>query len=249
MAEDDIDAARLYHLNSSNVRTAISQLPPDPERKPRARRVHPGARRIALPGADLDLQMPLGAALAARRSQRDYAETILPQLLLGRLLYACAAVNGALSFEGIVTGARSYPSGGALYPLELYPVLQRVEGIDDGIYHYDPWTHELEEVRTGNFHEQFAAMTIGQGMLAKANAILFFTAIFERSMWKYGQRGYRYTWLEAGHLGQNLYLAAGALGLAPVALGGFYDAEANALLGAGEGEETIYAICIGQPRS
>jgi len=249
MPEHDIDAARLYHLNSANVRTAIPQLPPDPERKPLARRVHAGARRISLPGADLRLEMPLGDALALRRSRRDYAETTLPQLLLGRLLYSCAAVTGEMSLEGITAGTRTYPSGGGLYPLEVYPVLQRVEGIDDGIYHYDPWSHELEEVRPGNFHAQFAAMTLGQEMLAVANAILLITALFDRSMWKYGQRGYRYTCIEAGHLGQNLYLAAGALGLAPVALGGFYDAEANALLGVGAGEETIYAVCIGQPRS
>lgn len=249
MAERDIDVAALYHLNSSNVRRATSQVAPDPERKPPARRIHSGARRVALPGADLDIALPLGAALASRRSMRDYAETTLPKLPLGKLLYACAGVNGTISFEGVVLGARTYPSGGGLYPLEIYPVLQRVEGIADGIYHYDPFAHELEEVRLGNFHAEFAAMTFGQDMLATANAILFITAVLERSMWKYGQRGYRYVWIEAGHLGQNLYLVSGALGLAPVALGGFYDAEADALLGVGGAEKTIYAICVGQPRS
>jgi SagB-type dehydrogenase family enzyme len=249
VAERDIDVAALYHLNSSNVRTTPGQLPPDPERKPPVQRVHPGARRITLPGADLDIARPLGDALASRRSLRDYSDEILPKLLLGKLLFACAGVNGTLSFEGITLGARTYPSGGGLYPLEIYPVLQRVEGIADGIYHYDPFAHELEEIRAGNFHDRFAAMTFGQDMLATANAILFITAVFERSMWKYGQRGYRYVWIEAGHLGQNLYLVSGALGLAPVALGGFYDAEANALLGLGGAEQTIYAICAGLPRS
>lgn len=249
MAERDIDVAALFHLNSSNVRTASSLIVPDPERKPAARRLHPGARRVALPGADLDIAQPLGEALGARRSRRDYAETVLPQLLLGKLLFACAGVSGTLQFEGLALGARTYPSGGGLYPLEIYPVLQRVEGIPDGIYHYDPFAHELEELRTGNFHGEFAAMTFGQNMLAAANVILFITAVFERSMWKYGQRGYRYVWIEAGHLGQNLYLVAGALGLGPVALGGFFDAEANALLGVGGAEETIYAVCVGQPRS
>jgi SagB-type dehydrogenase family enzyme len=67
-------------------------------------------------------------------------------------------------------------------------------------------------------------------------------------MWKYGQRGYRYVWIEAGHLGQNLYLVSGALGLASLALGGFYDDEANALLGVGGDEKTIYAMCVGQAR-
>ena len=249
MSERDLDAAALFHLNSSNVRSAIGQLPPDPERKPAARRIHAGALRIPLPGKDLDVTLPLGFALAGRRSRREFAPVVLPLELLGRLLYASAAVTGTVTYEGFSSGGRTYPSGGALYPLEIYPVLQQVEGLADGIYHYDPWHHELEEVRPGNFHAQFAAMTIGQGMLAQANAVFFITALFERSMWKYGQRGYRYTWIEAGHLGQNLYLVAGALGLAPVSVGGFYDGEANALLGVAENEQAIYAVCIGVPRS
>ena len=248
MAELDIDAAELFHLNSSNVRATPAQLPPDPEHKPSVRRLHPGARRVALSGADLDVPLPLGAALAARRSMRDYSETILPAELLGKLLFTCAGVNGTISFESVSLSARTYPSGGALYPLEIYPVIQRVEGIADGIYHYDPFAHELEEIRTGNFHEQFAAMTFGQETLVTANVILFITGVFARSMWKYGQRGYRYVWIEAGHLGQNFYLVSGALGLASVALGGFYDDEANALLGLGGDEKTIYALCVGQAR-
>jgi SagB-type dehydrogenase family enzyme len=248
MAERDIDAAALYHLNSSNVRGAIGQLAPDAEGKPTARRIHAGARRIALPGADLDLTLPLGRALAGRRSRRDYAPVVLPQLLLGRLLFASSAVTGTVTYEGFSSGSRTYPSGGALYPLEIYPILQQVENIPDGVYHYDPWTHELEEVRAGNFHGQFAAMTIGQGMLAQGNGVFLITAVFERTMWKYGQRGYRYAWIEAGHLGQNLYLVAGALGLAPAAVGGFYDSEANALLDLAPNEQTIYAMCIGVPR-
>ena len=248
LAELDIDAAELFHLNSSNVRVSPAQLPPDPEQKPPVRRLYPGARRIALGGADLDVALPLGAALASRRSIRDFSETILPADLLGKLLFTCAGVNGALAFEGVSLGARTYPSAGALYPLEIYPVLQRVDGIADGIYHYDPFAHELAEIQSGNFHGQFAAMTFGQETLATANAVLFITAVFERSMWKYGQRGYRYVWIEAGHLGQNFYLVSAALGLASVALGGFYDGEANALLGVGSGEKTIYAIFIGRQR-
>lgn len=249
MSEHEIDAARLYHLNSATVRSVVPHLAPDGARKPAERRIHPGARRIALPGADLDLSTPLGTALTMRRSHRDFADAVLPQLTLGRLLFACAGVTGTMVFDGVAAGTRTYPSGGGLYPLEIYPVLQRVEGIADGIHHYDPWTHELEEVRAGHFADEIAALTLGQPSLANANALLFITAVFERSMFKYGQRGYRYTWLEAGHLGQNLCLAASALGLGAVAMGGFYDADANAFLGTADGEDAIYAICIGVPRS
>lgn len=249
MAEYDIDPARLFHLNSSNVRGTPQDLMPDSEIAPPRRRIYPGARRVALPGADFELPAALGDLLAARRSIREFTLAPLPQLFLGRLLFATAAVTTEMMIEGFPAAGRPFPSGGGLYPLEIYPVVQQVEGIADGIYHYDPWTHELEERRPGAFHEQLASMMLGQSILAEANVILVATAIMERSMFKYGQRGYRYVWLEAGHFGQNVYLVAAALGLAPLALGGFYDAEVDALLELPPDENAIYGMCVGQRRS
>lgn len=146
--------------------------------------------------------------------------------------------------------ARPVPSGGGLYPLELYVAVQEVVGLADGLYHYDAWAHELELRRAGRYHAQLAGMTLGQEMLVDANLVVCIAAVFARTQWKYGQRGYRYVWLEAGHVGQSLYLVADALGLAPAAIGGFFDAEMNRLfdLPAGE-EEAIYLFCAGQPRT
>jgi SagB-type dehydrogenase family enzyme len=90
-------------------------------------------------------------------------------------------------------------------------------------------------------------MTIGQEMLREANLVLAATGIAERSMWKYGQRGYRYIWIEAGHLAQNLYLVAQALGLGAVAIGGFFDAEIDSLLQLPTREHTLYLMCVGRP--
>jgi SagB-type dehydrogenase family enzyme len=245
------DLARLYHLNSSNVRAKLPDLTVEMDRKPARRRIYPGAERTPLPGRDFALPpLTLGEALGRRRSRRDFALSPLPLETLGRLLYASYGIQGSRWIEGQRVPERPAPSGGGLYPLELYVAAQEVAGLADGLYHYDAWAHELELRRAGRYHDQLAGMTLGQEMLRDANLVVCITAVFARTLWKYGQRGYRYVWLEAGHVGQNLYLTADALGLAPVAIGGFFDAEMNRLfdLPAGE-EEALYLFCAGQPRT
>jgi SagB-type dehydrogenase family enzyme len=167
---------------------------------------------------------------------------------VGRLLHACYGVRDHRRVDGQWTYDRPSPSAGGLYPLELYVAVQAVTGLADAIYHYDPRAHELELRLPGTHHREIADMTIGQQMICEANLVVIISAVFQRTMWKYGQRGYRYVWLDAGHLGQNLYLAAVALGLGPVAIGGFFDSELKRLLALPAGEEVVYLVCIGQMR-
>jgi SagB-type dehydrogenase family enzyme len=127
-------------------------------------------------------------------------------------------------------------------------VSQRVDGLADGVHHYDARAHQLEERRRGRFHAQIANMTLGQAMVADANLVIVVTAVFQRTMWKYGQRGYRYVWLEAGHLGQSIYLAAHAMHLGAVAIGGFFEREVDACIGvSGTDETAVYMLCVGVP--
>lgn len=243
----EVDLARLYHLNSSNSRAKMPDFDPGPDR-PGQRRLYLGAERVQLPGRDLALARPLGEALADRRSRRDFRQGELPLGTLGRLLHAAFGVKGALQLEGAVVGDRQFPSAGGLHPLELYVAAQRVEGLDDGLYHYDPWAHQLALRRRGALHAELADLALGQEALRDANLFLCLTAIFARTAWKYGQRGYRYVLLEAGHVGQNLHLVATALDLAAVAIGGFLDQEVNRLLDLPAGEEdAIYLACAGLP--
>jgi SagB-type dehydrogenase family enzyme len=90
-------------------------------------------------------------------------------------------------------------------------------------------------------------MTVGQRMVHEAGIVIIITAVFARTMWKYGQRGYRYILLDAGHLAQTIYLCADSLGLAAGAVGGFYDAELNEYLNLPEGEEALYLLTLGRP--
>ena len=86
-------------------------------------------------------------------------------------------------------------------------------------------------------------------MAARANVVFIWTGVFRRSKWKYKQRAYRYVYLDAGHLAQNLALAAVALGMGSCQIAALYDEEANALLGVdGVEESTIYMTTVGRPR-
>jgi SagB-type dehydrogenase family enzyme len=193
--------------------------------------------------------MPLGEAIARRTSWREFTNEQMPLCRVGRLLYNAYGVTGTAEIEGDVIARRPVPSGGALYPLEIYVATQNVEGLEDAIYHYDARDHELEKRRAGLFHFQLAKMTLGQDMLASANVVILIAAIAERTMWKYGQRGYRYVLFEAGHVGQNLYLTGVASGLGVVAIGGFFDSEVNQLCLLPQDEEVIYMLCAGMPPS
>lgn len=241
--------AQLYHLHSSNLRCCTVNFAVDVDRHPLRFRTYPGSHRVDLPGRDFNLDVSLGTVLEKRRSIREFLLKPLNLEVVGRLLHTSYGVRGYRHIDNQWTYDRPSPSAGGLYPLELYIASQTIENLADGIYHYDARAHQLELIRTGLFHPMLANMTIGQQMICDANLVIIISAIFQRTMWKYGQRGYRYVLIDAGHLGQNLYLNAIALGLGTVAIGGFFDNELNSLIGLpSEEEQIIYLACIGQPK-
>jgi SagB-type dehydrogenase family enzyme len=114
---------------------------------------------------------------------------------------------------------RAFPSGGGLYPIEVYPILTNCE-TPSGLYHYNVPEHAIERLR-GPFEEsELRRLTSFDGLLESAALILVFSAVFARTYFKYHERGYRFALLEAGHLAENFYLQATAMNLAVVALGG-----------------------------
>ena len=123
-----------------------------------------------------------------------------------------------------------------------------VEGISPGIYHYSVERHELEQVRKGHLGEELARAALDQGMCATVPLVFVWTAVFERSRWKYGERAYRYVYLDAGHMAQNLALAAVSLGLGSCQIAAAFDDEVNELLGVdGEEESVLYLSVVGRP--
>lgn len=237
-AQADLGAA--YHRASSpDLGDLFGALVDWGTRPPRETR-HPALPRRRLPAPTLaelsfaqKTPMPIDVVLESRRSRRSWYPRSLTLAELGWLLWA---TNGRSGPEPL----RTVPSAGAQHALELYVAAQRVTGIEQGLHYYDPLTHELAFMRPGNFATELTIASLGQGFVGDAPATIVVAAVFQRLRWRYRERAYRYALLEAGHAGQNLYLAAEATGLSTVAVGAFFDGQINGLLGLdGEREATL----------
>lgn len=200
---------------------------------------------IPLPEPDLTANPNLWQALSNRRSIRDYdvGRSLKPEKL-SALLWATQGVTaryGEVLF-------RTAPSAGGLYPVETYLFVRAVERFEPGIYHFRPQAFDLEFLKKGDHARELAEAALGQTLVIAASVTFIWTALVERSRWKYRQRAYRYIYLDGGHIGENLYLAGGALGLGVCAIGAFFDDMANGIIGVDGIEETvIYMATVGWP--
>jgi SagB-type dehydrogenase family enzyme len=141
---------------------------------------------------------------------------------------------------------RTYPSAGARYPLELYPIILKCDGMKKGLYHYNVKENCLELLLEKDLGKWIVQVTGNQKWIEKATVIFAITGVFDRTRIKYGERGYRYVLIETGHLGQNIGLLVAELGLGSCALGGFIDSEVNTLLDINLQQELIlYLIAVG----
>lgn len=213
--------------------------------KPEKYKQFPSVPRIKLDPPQREGGMPLWKAIQHRRSIRDFREEPLKKAHLSQLLWASQGITKEyMGYE-----LRATPSAGALYPVETYLFIHSVEGIECGIYHYAIQNHQLEQLRKGDFRRAIARAALDQDMAFEANAVFAWTAVFERSKWKYKQRAYRYIYLDAGHIAQNLALAAVSLGLGSCQIAALYDDEVNELLDVdGEEESILYLSAVGYPR-
>ena len=139
---------------------------------------------------------------------------------------------------------RTAPSAGALYPIETYIAANNVEDIEQGLYHYNIKSHLIEEIKLGNFGEKLARAALDQEMCADASVVFIWTAVFRRAKWKYSQRAYRYIYLDAGHIAQNLGLAVTNVGCGSCEVGAFFDDEINSLLGIDGTEESTVCLSV-----
>jgi SagB-type dehydrogenase family enzyme len=186
---------------------------------------------------------PIGKVLEERKSVRSFLDEPLSSFELSQLLWASQGITRHVQGFGL----RTAPSAGALYPIETYLAVHNVPEVEAGIYHYAVETHELEQLRQGDVRIPTARAALDQEIAYTANVVFIWTAIFERSKWKYKQRAYRYIYLDAGHIAQNVALSAVALGLGSCQIAAIYDKEANTLLGIdGETESTVYMTVVGK---
>jgi len=199
--------------------------------------------RTALPSPVTEGGEGLWKIMEQRRSQREYERENLSLEILSQLLWA---TQGVTAQEGPYL-LRTTPSAGALYPIETYLIIHRISNLTPGIYHLDVPEFCLELLREGYLGREIAEAALHQQMAASAALVFVWTAVIERSSWKYGERAARYIYLDAGHIGQNLYLAATALNLGCCTIGAFYDDKVNKLIGVnGKDETAIYLATVGK---
>jgi SagB-type dehydrogenase family enzyme len=223
-------------------RNAMEPHSLDWSRKPGVFRHFTDVESIKLPRPKERAGPSLWTSLGTRRSRRNYTHEPLSLEELSQLLWSAQGITDEV--HGLPL--RTAPSAGGLYPIETYVVVNKVEGLEQGVYHYFPPDHALEVLRQGDYSRAVAHSALDQKMAAMAPAVFVWTAVVERSRWKYRQRGWRYIYLDAGHIGQNLAIAAEGLGLGCCAIGALYDEEVNELVGADGDEETaVYMTCVG----
>ena len=235
----------LYHSETKYYRDRSLGGPLRWDRMPEAYKTYPGAETISLPEPTRSAGQFIWDLLSRRRSIRDYVPTPVSMKELSQLLWG---IQGTTAHAGHYA-LRTAPSAGALYPIETYVLVNRVSDLAAGIYHYDVRRHGLEVVRKGDFGADAARAALGQNMLQEAALVFLWTAVVARSKWKYRERAYRYIYMDAGHIGQNAYLAAETLGLGCCTVGAFFDDEVNSIIGIdGKDEIAIYLCAVGKTR-
>jgi SagB-type dehydrogenase family enzyme len=207
-------------------------------------KTYPDTVKIELPVEWTLQEARIQPLLQRRRSLRRYDNSVPLQLNeLAFLLWASQGITARMGGHFL----RTVPSAGALYPIETYLVVEHVEGIDPGLYHFDAGHFQLEKLPGKVRAADAARVCLNQDFLGDAHLVVFWTAVLRRSMAKYGERGFRYLFLDAGHICQNLLIAAEALNCGGCPIAAFYDQEANDLLGINEKNETlVYAAGIGR---
>jgi SagB-type dehydrogenase family enzyme len=258
--QDDVSVSELYHENSKQQRhnlefsrriSFVNNSQEIHQIIARSGKVYPGAKTIPLPTVQATAVLSVEQALSMRRSMRAFRREPLPLEALARLLHFGNGITGGLPSitHGLIQPVRAAPSGGALYPIEVYAAVLNADDIDAGLYHYRVADHCLEALDAQQLVTRLATATADEVVFAAASAVFMLTGVFGKTRFKYGERGYRFALLEAGHIAQNLLLEATALGLGAVPIGGFIDDEVNALLDInGIDEGCLYMVAVGHPQ-
>jgi SagB-type dehydrogenase family enzyme len=201
--------------------------------------------RISLPAAP---ESPLVKLIKKRRSTRAFLPKAMPVDCISALAASAYGIQETVEAQdgSPQFSRRSVPSAGGMFPLEFYFFVQRIEGLANGLYHYDVRAHGLELIEQRDLFGDLESVFYTYPFIREANVVMAIAAVFKRIQKKYGPRGYRYTLLEAGHSAQNICLTAAELGLATLCMGGFIDSKLNRMLKLRQSEEgVVYSVAAG----
>ncbi len=194
---------------------------------------------IELPQPQVAGNVSVEEALKSRRSVRSFRAAALRLDEVSQLLWAA---QGTSSHR-----LRTAPSAGALYPLDVYLVAGRVDGLEAGVYRYDPRKHALHSLTKGDLRKKLSRAALDQEWVREGALALVFSAVYEKTTTKYGSRGKRYVHMETGHAMQNVYLQAEALGLGTVTIGAFTDNSVKELLRLDAEQQPLSIMPVGRP--
>lgn len=240
---EKIPLSRKFHLSTNILNfndvtnTPKSKWPS--EWKKVSYKAYPRLKNVQLPGV-VKLKTSFFSVLLKRKSTRKFSKQPLPGTKFSTIMYYTAGIN---YIDQKIK--RFYPSGGARYPLEVYPLIFSVNGIKPGLYHYHVKTNSLELLQSPiskiNVFKQF-----NQSWLKNSSVLLLITAVFDRTENKYKNRGYRHILTEYGHMAQNTYLIGSSLNVGVCSIGGFVDMGLNKIIDIdGIDESVIGVIALG----
>jgi SagB-type dehydrogenase family enzyme len=203
-----------------------------------------GGRRMYLPDPMLDGDVSLERTIHQRRTIRSFESKALTLKQFSQLLWAAQGITEKGGFK------RAAPSAGALYPMDIYGAIGKdcIEKLDPGIYLYEPANHSVSLVQEGDFRKDIAIASLGQMWMAHPPLTFVITAEYSRIMVKYGQRGIRYAMIEAGHIGQNIFLQSQAMGLEAGIVGAFEDEKVIKIMGIKKTHEPLLIMPVGYER-
>lgn len=184
-------------------------------------------------------------AIKQRRTVRAFNSQALNLSQLSQLLWAASGVTENSGFK------RAAPSAGALYPMDVYVVVGQgsVSSLEAGVYHYEHGEYRLSPVAHGDMRSLVAKASLSQMWMAAAPVTLVITAEYHRVTVKYGKRGIRYAMMEAGHIGQNIFLQAQALGLDAGIVGAFDDEKLSDVMNIPSVHEPLLLMPVGYQRA
>ena len=202
------------------------------------RKSYPRLPSIKLPEIDKE-ESQFETLIDYRESQRIFSEKPISFSELSKILGSCRIVDQKRKPE-----RRTYPSGGARFPIELYIVSYNVKGLDNGAYHYNMQDKSLELLLGKNLNNKRRELI--SPYLENPAATIIFSSVLARSEVKYGLRAYPYSLIETGHMGQNIQLAATEIGIGSCPVSGFLDDTVKKILDLTDDEIPVYSISIGK---
>lgn len=243
--EGNKSASDKFHSITNNKKFKVSSVKKMPQSWAKIHfKTYPRLDKISFENIENPITA-LSEVLKKRRSVRKFSGLSISKNELYSLLFLSSGITHL--DKNLDYSRRPYPSGGARYPLEVYPIILNCEGLKKGLYHYNVKENLLELLLEENLSKWLIKNTGQETWIANAAVLFVITGVLDRVRVKYGDRGYRLVLNEVGHLSQNMLLLATEMGLGSCPIAGYIDSEANKLLDINlQKEVTLYMIAVGK---